>query len=162
MKKNIVNGRNGGTLTPFSPGVSGLPGGPGGPRQKTILKKVMKIKVRSTDALVARMAEAFPELFEDEKKRDYTIRELIAMRLCVQAIAGKDPVPAAREILNRIEGKVPETNFKIKYDRGSVHIDKLPSELRRQLIDHMEKMNIEDIDFEEIQENGKAIEGPQK
>jgi len=148
IKVNLVDGANGGKMNRFQPGQSGnLLGPPMGPKKKTILKRLMKIKVKSTDSLVAVMKEEFPEMFEN--KEEHTIQELIAMRLVLTAIAGKDPVPAAKEILNRVEGKVSQTNFKIKPSAATIHVDQLPSALRQQLIEHMEKMDIENIDFEE-------------
>ena len=88
-------------LKPFQPRQSGNPGGR--PRGKPV-----------TDAYSAQLDEKVSEQFEPEQLakiperwRESTPADLIAHSVIEEAIVGKNKVQAAKEITDRVEGKVP-------------------------------------------------------
>jgi len=92
----LTKGRNGGTLKTLEPGDT-LPGSghPGGNNFKTVAKRYLDSTYDKNNLLTG-------------KKDKLTGMELLCLSLIDKALKGD--VTAAREILDRIEGKVSQAN----------------------------------------------------
>jgi hypothetical protein len=89
----------------FKQGESGNPNGrPKGRRnKKTILRELLSMKVNSNNPALEILKNELPELFPDAK--EFTVEELIFVRLIRESIVSKKPISYMKELFDRAYGR---------------------------------------------------------